>query len=206
MAMNTFPLLISLSDLNLLFKAVPTKSAFAQVRKPLRLIVDDIDESSPEDIAYVYSGYAPLSVRLVQHALGLSNPATGFMGNLPGVSSGLRERPSARFVGWNGLEDVMRVLPGAVFEEVQKSDGQDKSRGMSLLRQDPAPQISEVARTGSHDQPVTAVCFLGGCTYTEIAALRFTSQRMQKRHILILTTGIINGSTLMHSMGPQRNQ
>lgn len=35
----------------------------------LRLIVDDVDEFHPNDISYVYSGYAPLSVRLVQCAL-----------------------------------------------------------------------------------------------------------------------------------------
>ena len=39
------------------------------VRKTLRLFVDDVDEADPADIAYVFSGYAPLSVRIVQCAL-----------------------------------------------------------------------------------------------------------------------------------------
>jgi hypothetical protein len=30
------------------------------------LIVDDLDELDPTDISYVFSSYAPLSVRLVQ--------------------------------------------------------------------------------------------------------------------------------------------
>ncbi len=41
------------------------KGGFASVRKRLRLINDDVDERAPADISYVYSGYAPLSVRLV---------------------------------------------------------------------------------------------------------------------------------------------
>lgn len=32
----------------------------------LRLIVEDVEENNPSDIAYVYSGYAPLSCRYYQ--------------------------------------------------------------------------------------------------------------------------------------------
>eukprot|EP01134_Creolimax_fragrantissima_P005244 CFRG5244T1 len=39
---------------------------YSNVRNLLKLVVDEVDEVNPEDIAYVYSGYAPLSVRLVQ--------------------------------------------------------------------------------------------------------------------------------------------
>uniref|UniRef100_A0A2K6GIL5 VPS33A core subunit of CORVET and HOPS complexes n=1 Tax=Propithecus coquereli TaxID=379532 RepID=A0A2K6GIL5_PROCO len=48
--------------------------------------------SSPGDISYVYSGYAPLSVRLAQ----------------------LLSRP-----GWRSIEEVLRILPGPHFEERQ---------------------------------------------------------------------------------------
>lgn len=41
-------------------------SSYSRLRKELRLIVQNIDEENPKDIAYVYSGYAPLSVRLVE--------------------------------------------------------------------------------------------------------------------------------------------
>ncbi|KAK4698556.1 hypothetical protein P7C70_g7717, partial [Phenoliferia sp. Uapishka_3] len=59
------PLLLSLASQNLLNPPpkVSAKSAFVQARKPLRLVVDDVDESEPGDVAYVFSGYAPLSVR-----------------------------------------------------------------------------------------------------------------------------------------------
>src|SRR4051794_23483869 len=57
----------------------PTSPAISSLRKPLRLIVDDVDDNDPRDMSYVFSGYAPVSVRLVQVAV------TGSVG----VTSGL---------------------------------------------------------------------------------------------------------------------
>lgn len=71
------------------------KSPFLLARKPLRLVVDDVDESDPTDLAYVFSGYAPLSVRLVQCAIGKD------------------------VQGWKGIEEVVKALPGATFEDAQ---------------------------------------------------------------------------------------
>ncbi|KAI3896964.1 hypothetical protein MKX03_005659 [Papaver bracteatum] len=45
----------------------------------------EIDTANPNDIAYVFSGYAPLSVRLVQQALRS---------------------------GWRPIEDILKLLPG----------------------------------------------------------------------------------------------
>jgi hypothetical protein len=43
-----------------LLKKQEGKSSFNVLRKNLQLIVEDIDEKNPNDIAYVYSGYDPL--------------------------------------------------------------------------------------------------------------------------------------------------
>jgi hypothetical protein len=75
-----------------MFKMQQGKSSWEKLRKQLHLIVDDCDESRPNDIAYTYSGYAPLSVRLVQYA----------------------HKP-----GWKSIEEVMKLLPGPAFEERQ---------------------------------------------------------------------------------------
>ena len=45
------------------------KQGFQQLRKGLRLMVDDLDPKEPSDAAYVFSGYAPISIRLVEAAL-----------------------------------------------------------------------------------------------------------------------------------------
>ena len=69
-----------------LLKKQGGSSNWKYLRKALRLVpfltagcvliasqtVEDINEKEPSDIAYVYSGYAPLSVRLIQVTLILS--------------------------------------------------------------------------------------------------------------------------------------
>ena len=60
--------LINLEKMGLLKKA-DGKGNFSAVRKGLRLVVDNVNEKEPEDISYVYSGYAPLSVRLIQNLM-----------------------------------------------------------------------------------------------------------------------------------------
>jgi hypothetical protein len=42
------------------------RSAFSGARKPLKRIVNELDGPDPNDISYTYSGYAPLSVRIVE--------------------------------------------------------------------------------------------------------------------------------------------
>lgn len=106
-------MLLALSNLSLLVKATSNnKSAFALARKPLRLVVDEVDEQDPADIAYVFSGYAPLSVRLVQCALGRAGA--------PSVN------------GWKGIEEVLKGLDGVSFEMTQQADPSSHSQGKSL--------------------------------------------------------------------------
>ncbi|CAB4300881.1 unnamed protein product [Prunus armeniaca] len=72
--------------LNSLEKAgLESKSNWLTVKRALQLVVEDTDTANPNDIAYVFSGYAPLSIRLVQHA----------------VRS-----------GWRPIEEILKLLPG----------------------------------------------------------------------------------------------
>ncbi|KAL8286886.1 hypothetical protein RQP46_003892 [Phenoliferia psychrophenolica] len=175
------PLLLSLSSLSLLTRSStssPPKSPFALARKPLRLVVDDVDEQDPTDIAYVFSGYAPLSVRLVQCAIGRGT-ASG-----PGAAKDVS--------GWKGIEEVVKALPGATFEDTQEVGDVLHARG--------PPQGS---------LPTTIVCYLGGVTYAEIAALRFLNRQTPGRDLLIVTTGIVQGGSLLTSLqgeGSRRSQ
>ncbi|KAJ3359837.1 hypothetical protein GGF32_008970 [Allomyces javanicus] len=66
----------------------PTRQ-WANLRKALDLIVEDVRVEQPDDIAYTFTGYAPLSARLVQHWL----------------------RPTART-----RDDISRLLPGPPVE------------------------------------------------------------------------------------------
>ncbi|CAG8761276.1 23385_t:CDS:10, partial [Gigaspora margarita] len=160
--------LLNLERLNMVSKQLSsTRNPYAYIRKTLRLIVDDVEEHNPQDIAYVYSGYAPLSVRLIQHATTKSGS-------------------SSTSNGWKGYEEVLRMLPGKTFDEVQRQEeGTIRSKRMAQ---------------GQHPR-VTLVFFLGGCTYTEISAIRFLAQQDEgQREYVIATTQIINGNSLLNSI------
>lgn len=80
--------------------------SYAMLRKALNLTVEDFSEVSPRDISYVYSFYAPLTIRLVEHFL----------------------RPG----GWLAMSDVMARIPGATFEDVQKVASEGMVRRNSI--------------------------------------------------------------------------
>lgn len=68
-----------------LLKKQETKSNWITIKRSLQLVVEDIDTANPNDISYVFSGYAPLSIRLVQHAIRS---------------------------GWRPIEEILKLLPG----------------------------------------------------------------------------------------------
>ncbi|KAK4279642.1 hypothetical protein QN277_011388 [Acacia crassicarpa] len=68
-----------------LLKKQETKSNWLTVKRALQLVVEDTDTANPNDIAYVFSGYAPLSIRLVHHAIRS---------------------------GWRPVEEILKLLPG----------------------------------------------------------------------------------------------
>lgn len=163
------------------------KGGFASVRKSLRLINDDVDERAPADISYVYSGYAPLSVRLVQAVAqkeALLDPLRSTDPTRPVRSVKPRAHP---IVGWRGFEDAVNQLPGPTFDQVQSaaSDASPSTDAALLPPQDPDTVSS------------TLVFFLGGVTYTELAALRFMNSQTRNRRFVVATTNTINGNKII---------
>ncbi|KAJ3766819.1 Sec1-like protein [Lentinula raphanica] len=172
-----------------------SKYPFASLRKSLRLLIDDNPEAMDEvenDISFVYSGYAPISVRLVQCVAQkggvLSNPAekekaaiasNGSKNNAQ-VGGKVQAHP---IVGWKGFEDILATIPGKIVDEVQNPVGV-------------ATPLGGIARPKDKAM-TTVVFFLGGCTYTEIAALRWVARQHRGRNFLIATTGIITGSSIV---------
>uniref|UniRef100_A0A2H6NKR1 Vacuolar protein sorting-associated protein 33B n=1 Tax=Micrurus carvalhoi TaxID=3147026 RepID=A0A2H6NKR1_9SAUR len=76
--------------------------------------------------------------------------------------------------GWLGLEEVARLLGGHEFV---------------TATEEPRPPAS---------QQVILAVFLGGCTFSEVAALRFLGRERGLRFI-ILTTAITNSARLLES-------
>jgi len=80
----------------------------------------------------------------------------------------------------------LKLVPGPTVEEIQ-----------------PLPQAlyQADANTSATRKPVTLVFFIGGITSTEISALRWLGQQEgQYRDIVIATTKIINGNTILASV------
>ncbi|ROT37463.1 vacuolar protein sorting-associated protein 33A [Sodiomyces alkalinus F11] len=157
------------------------KTNYTHLRKLLRLIVDEVREDDPNDIAYVYSGYAPLSVRLVQCILQKQYLLTVTKGNGVTGTTG-----SSAAQGWHGFDEAVKHVRGQTFYELQK--GEDKAvKARALL-------------SGGAEKQTVFVVFLGGITFTEIAALRFIAKQEEgRRNIVICTTSIISGNRMMEA-------
>ncbi|KAG7482520.1 vacuolar protein sorting-associated protein 33B [Solea senegalensis] len=81
--------------------------------------------------------------------------------------------------GWTGLEEVTRLLNGHEFS-VTGNNGAD------LRANNDAPRI-------------VVVMFLGGCTFSEISALRFLGKEKGYKFIVV-TTAITNSSRLLEAL------
>ncbi|KAK3337191.1 Sec1-like protein [Cercophora scortea] len=163
--------------------ATGDKTNYTYLRKQLRLIVDEVNEHDPNDIAYVYSGYAPLSVRLVQCVLQKQYLLSITRGN--GVT-GASGPAGGGAQGWRGFDDAVKHARGQTFDEIQK--GEDK-----------AVKARALLSAGSEKKTVFIV-YVGGISFTEIAALRFIAKKEEgRRNIVICTTSIISGNTMMEA-------
>lgn len=125
---------------------VALKLPYTSLRKSLRLLIEDADplEELENDISYVYSGYAPISVRLVQCIAQkggvLSNPAGEKDRKVAAADqSAQRARGAAApkvqahpIVGWKGFEDVVASIPGETVDIVQKVPGKSETAVPSL--------------------------------------------------------------------------
>jgi hypothetical protein len=154
---------------------IDTTSPFNNLRKSLILINAEVDTVEPDDVSYVSSGYAPLSLRLIQTAM----------------------------KGWNGRDEILREIPGRVVDVEQHSPPRDLA---SALKTPPNKTLGALAEVEFADgvkgkKPVLVVTYVGGVTFTELAALRFLSKRPSfPYHIVCLTTKVINGCSFLQSL------
>ncbi|XP_062498683.1 vacuolar protein sorting-associated protein 33B isoform X4 [Pezoporus occidentalis] len=142
------------------FNSLARKSNFRAISKKLGLIPrldGEYDLKLPRDMAYVFSGaYVPLSCKIIEQVL---------------------ERR-----GWQGLEEVVRLLNGHEFS-VSDSAAEDSA--------------------AAEAQRVVLAVFLGGCTFSEMAALRFLGKERGCKFIF-LTTAITSSARVMEAMTEAR--
>ena len=141
-----------------------------------------MDPLAPTDIAYVFSGYAPLSCRLIECLA---------VHGAPGLISVLPQLP-----GPPHLTYAPRNIDRARLVDAFTEDG------MSRLVIDPSRSIPlQRPLQSDGSKPVLLVCYIGGITYAEIAALRLLSRQPTFPFIvLVLATNIMNGTSLIQGL------
>jgi vacuolar protein sorting-associated protein 33A len=188
-------------------------------RRSLALIVDEVNESEPDDIAYAFSGYAPLSVRLVQCVLqkaylsalvasGGADPAAAAASANSGVTTGAGGS-SAGGLGWRPFEDVVKGVKGRTVDETQM--GEEKAvRARQMLNGGGTGATGAATASSSGGsaggaaagEKTVIVFFLGGVCRAEVASLRFVGARTamgkrDRRKILICTTNVVTGNRIV---------
>jgi len=158
---------------------------YTPLRKSLMIWDDDVNEAEPNDISYTFSGYAPLSVRLVQSVIQKQTLANTIK---PPTNPG----PNPLAQGLRIFDDASKYVRGATFDETQK--GEEKAvKARSLLH-------------GSHNDAnkTVVVFFLGGVTRAEIAALRFVGRKLKETggegrgsRIVVAATNVVRGESLI---------
>ncbi|CDJ63334.1 sec1 family domain-containing protein, putative [Eimeria necatrix] len=161
--------------------------AWRFVRDKCQLMLEE--NEAMQGIAYVCSGYSPLSVRLLQL---------------------LHETP----LGWRAIPDVLNSMWGPALEIRQQ---QPQPPALQQLQSPVTQQKQQLQGEGSNTPSapplLVLVLYIGGVSHAEIAAIRRLNELERDGKVkadrrppntriqyLILTTEIINTRQLFHSM------
>ena len=113
------------------------KLPYSNLRKSLRLVTDESEElEEPSDISYVYSGFAPLSIRLVQCVVQKGALLKSGDSNTDASSSKTAKPAKTKahpIVGWKGFEDVVESLPGETIDMIPDGPTDNTSAAVSML-------------------------------------------------------------------------
>ncbi|RZC77298.1 hypothetical protein C5167_001434 [Papaver somniferum] len=175
-----------------LFKKQEVKGNWLMIKRALNLIVEDTDTTNPNDIAYVFSGYAPLSIRLVQHAVRSGWDAFLMEYKILKIPATENIDPSTPVV--RPIEEILKLLPGPHSEI--KRGGYSSTPSFDTLPGAPA-SIDKVA---DGRRSLVLVVFVGGVTFAEISALRYLSAQEGMAYDLIVgTTKMVNGHSILET-------
>eukprot|EP00943_MAST-04B_sp_MAST-4B-sp1_P005928 g5928.t1 len=136
------------------------------------LCVDEVEVHNPNNMAYVTSGYAPLSGRIVESMIRM---------------------------GWAETANAIRGIPGPAVDTTQSrkkvGGGVDSSSNVNNSN-DSNVQNNNGANM---KRKVLLVCVLGGITHMEIAALRLL-KKDSRFDIIVASTKIISGKSFVKSL------
>jgi len=157
-----------------------SRSTFPALRKLLRLLVDNIDETSlePSDPAYVFSGFSPITARIVEAA--------------------------ARTGGWRSIDEALKLLPGPTFEVEQPGVAQGARPPVTLVFFLGGVTFSEISairmlsRIDCAEEVLRDPSHLSPFSYTP-PPLPICTTAGSRNDFIIATTKFVNGKTLIKS-------
>jgi len=181
-----------------MFRITRSKNPYPKLKDELKLFFEDYDDETMSDVAYVHSGYSPISVRLIQKLISIPTFLTGTAFEQseepkPAPAPGIhKEDPKPWLLGWGApvdpkvpsVDQLIKESPGGPPFRVRQST----TKG--LTKSDLAPGTKKVV----------LVFFIGGCTYAEISALRWLNKNNEHYTFVVGTTKLINGNTLIESI------
>ncbi|CAK9293655.1 unnamed protein product [Gordionus sp. m RMFG-2023] len=184
----------NLKECKMLVNYIPdstNKRPFSALVKSYNLIVEKTDEKLPHDFSYVYSIYAPLSVRIVQKILSTNFKETHI------ANKGMSQKNSS-FASLN-IEYNKNPF---FLEEDNKSINHSSIPDSGSVRSGSVDNNSlDLNESSSYQQNTIIVFMIGGLTLAEISALRFLLKSEESSYdYLIITTEIINGKTWIDYM------
>jgi len=184
-----------------------SRSLFQNIKRNLILIHAEVNTVEPDDVSYVSSGYAPLTVRLIQSAMHgwHTSDKDDILKDLFQMMVANNSSSGSNNGGGGRLLDVRQTYPPRDLPTTLRRQRQSKSSSRGLILESLGAygkKYSNDRKHSSKKKPTLIVVYLGGITYMEIAALRFLSKRETfPYHIVVVTTRVLNGSKLIQQMG-----
>jgi hypothetical protein len=205
---------------------------FSALARELKLFVNNVNVQQPTDIAYLFNGYAPMSVRLLQYASQRGwqqmndifqlipgggrtfdiqrdvNPTV----EIPVASPAVHPTANTATTSTTPVSTTSTASTAATtalspkLASQQQRPVQPSTSLSSLKSSHSASNLSTAtgasASTGTiaRRKKTTLVYFVGGVTTSEIAALRFLSQKPVSEHdrtYIIATTKLINANHIL---------
>lgn len=155
-------------------------NSFSALSKNLNVISDQQQDVDDTDIASSYSGYAPISVRVVQCVVDKRSVVAR--------ATKAQMETFEKNGGWAGTQDLLSGLPLIDYEyKSTVADGkqENEKKVKNFLSRDFAKKK-------------TIVFFLGGVTWAEVSALRLLGKSV-KTEMMVVTTGVINGNDMVRA-------
>jgi len=183
-----------------MFKISKSNNNYPKLKNDLNLFFEEYQDDTMTDTAYVYSGYAPLSVRLLQKLITIPSfckpeafEHEEVKQEKPSVTSHIhKEETKPWTIGWGApiqpnlpsLDLLIKDCPGGPHFRARQSDREGLTK-------------SEIS-PGS--KKVVLLFFIGGCTFAEISAIRWLNKNNEHYTFVVGTTKLINGNSLIESI------